>query len=107
MATKTSKKRLNTLDEIRDDDSIEATVYVCRGSRAEFNVSFPSFKRAFAFIKFAKRSRDTTIIRLRETPEDTATNSVAFVRVRVDTNDPAEKVKTLLEFAYDTGNIGL
>lgn len=102
-----SEERHGPLDAIRENENIDATAHVCSGTRAEFNVSFPTFRRAFAFLKFARRSSDTIVLRMREIPQDMALNARAMVRVRFTNEEPAEELQTLLEFAYDTENVGV
>lgn len=106
MSLKT-QNRYQILQEIRGNGDIGATPYSCSGTAAHFNVSFPTFQEAFTFVKFARRSSRATVIRMRETPEDTALNARAMVRIRVDEGEPAEELQTLLEVASSDENVGV
>jgi len=100
--TEEMQTRIDSLREIRKDDTIKATPRSCSGDPAQFSVTFPSFEGAFTTVKFATRSSKLTVLTMRETPQGTAINSVAMIRLRVDEGDPADELAALLDTAYNT-----
>jgi len=95
------------MEAIRENGSIKAIPYTCSGSRAQFNVAFPTFRRAFAFVKFARRSNRVKVLTMRETPGEARAGTSAMVRIRVDHTPIAKELRTLLEAAYNDDNIGV
>jgi len=96
---RSSAARREAMDAIRENGSIKATPHACSGSRKKFNVAFPTFRRAFAFVKFLRRSSWATLIRMRETPGKS--DASALVLVRIGDVFPPEGLRTLLEAAYE------
>jgi hypothetical protein len=89
------------MDAIRENGSIKATPHACSGSRKKFNVAFPTFRRAFAFVKFVLRSKWATVLRMREATGETPTGSSAMVLIRVDDVSPPRELQVLLEATYE------
>lgn len=100
--TDETQSTIDTLGEIRDDESIRATPRKCSGASPQFTVFFPDFKSAFTCVKFANRSSKITVLTMRETPQDTAINSVAMIRIRVDEGEPVGELAALLDTTYNT-----